>query len=402
MSPPPKIAMFVMNSCIADARVLREAKTLADEGYEVRVYATSDDDDQLPEVEPKDGFLIVREKVPRIERSEASPFTRKVFRSLTQVLRAISHSVKSIRDATRWGPAVCHGHDLSGLLPAVATATRTKAKVIYDSHEIWRRRNRRGELRPVTRSIEAVLERVLVHRIDALITVSDSIAAWIVDRYNLGIPSYVIRNIASTSVKQATLRLRANLPSTGERLVLYAGRLAPARCLGSLIDSLKFLPDDVHLVLMGPGDDAYRRDLREQSIRIGVDVRTHLIPPVPPDALTAVLSQADLAVVCVEPTCLNNILSLPNKLFDTIQARVPVVATDLPEIRRIVNEFDIGVLVRPNFPIQDAIRSVLADPRRFDQSLSRASEVLTWEREQQRLLSAYRRLLDGEDVLSSQ
>jgi glycosyltransferase involved in cell wall biosynthesis len=105
-----------------------------------------------------------------------------------------------------------------------------------------------------------------------------------------------------------------------------------------------------------------------------------------------VASEATVALVYIEPISQSYVETLPNKLFEAVQARLPVVATDLPQIRTIVDHYEIGELV----PAGDAdslgaaIERILSAPDSYRSRLEVAAHELSWEEEQKVLLEAYR------------
>ena len=120
--------------------------------------------------------------------------------------------------------------------------------------------------------------------------------------------------------------------------------------------------------------------------------------------LAPYLVHADVGVVLTQPTHYNNIIGLPNKLFEYLACGLPVVASDLPQMARVVKRHDCGVLVNPAEPeeVADAILRVLEEPSAtggFRQTALRASGTLTWERCAPLLTNLYRRLVFGKQVL---
>ena len=118
-----------------------------------------------------------------------------------------------------------------------------------------------------------------------------------------------------------------------------------------------------------------------------------------PDALLSYTAQADVGISLLEDSCENHRLALPNKLFEYVAARLPVVVSDLPEAARLVEEWQIGWRANPGDPasVASALQTALA--RREDDGLrrrlERASSELTWAREKLRLLDLYERLGHG-------
>ena len=109
-------------------------------------------------------------------------------------------------------------------------------------------------------------------------------------------------------------------------------------------------------------------------------------------------ASADIGVQPIENTCLNHFTTDSNKLFEYVVARLPVIASDLPEIARVVKQHDLGVLVRPGD--SDALVNALVqlverqDLRaHYRDSAERASSKLNWEEQEQSLVAMYERIL---------
>lgn len=301
----------------------------------------------------------------------------------------------SARAAAAWEPDVCHAHDLNVLPGAAKVARDRSAKLVYDSHELWRRRNRHGELRPVARAVDAFQERRLIGRVDLVITVSPGIQDWLQRRYGLDTPVEVVRNVPLRRQAREGPPLRELASLSDERIVMYTGRITSGRGLEETVDALAELPEHVVLVLLGYGDDLFVRQLHHRADRRGVANRVRQVAPVAPDQVPAVASQADCALVAIEPVCLSYYYTLPNKLFEAIQAGLPVLASDLPDMRTVVEGYRIGRLFRTGRPgeVRDGIRGLLADVDAYKSNAATAAAELTWEHESQVLCRAYARLL---------
>src|SRR5690606_40482492 len=90
------------------------------------------------------------------------------------------------------------------------------------------------------------------------------------------------------------------------------------------------------------------------------------IPTVALPELPSYTASADIGVQPIENTCLNHYTTDSNKLFEYVQAGLPVVASDLPEIRRVVREHDLGVLVPEgnSVALAAALRDLVGDEDR--------------------------------------
>jgi glycosyltransferase involved in cell wall biosynthesis len=189
------------------------------------------------------------------------------------------------------------------------------------------------------------------------------------------------------------LRLAPEAP-----IALYHGGFSLHRGLEELAAAI-LQPglEQVHAVFLGYGNRRDWLDAEAAEPRYGG--RMHVLSAVPPERLLEWVVDADVGVMPIQTSTLNHYLSTPNKLFECLSAGVPVVASDFPEIRRIVlddPDGPLGVLCRPDDPADVArgIREILAlapearaDLRR--RCLKAAHERWNWETESQHLLSLY-------------
>ena len=132
----------------------------------------------------------------------------------------------------------------------------------------------------------------------------------------------------------------------------------------------------------------------------GVSSRVHFLPPRPFDELVRTAAAATIGLVPIRPVRLNHTLGDTNKLHEYLMAGLPVVASDLPEIRHVAQQGDppVGEVFDPedSESIAAAVKRILADQdqlaRRRSEALRLARELYNWEAEQRKLLDLYRRL----------
>ena len=124
------------------------------------------------------------------------------------------------------------------------------------------------------------------------------------------------------------------------------------------MDAILEVPSAV-LVLMGFG--MLEESLTEQVVRPPYLGRVLLLPPVPPEDLLVWSASADVLVMAIQPTTLNHRYTTPQKLFESMAAGVPVVASDLPGMAPIVRATGAGVVCDPTSPasIAEAISSIV-------------------------------------------
>lgn len=400
-----KIVMLVRNPVSRDARVLREARTLAAAGHQVTVIGTAAAG--LPASESREGFHIRRIPIVpawasaltgsgtnTVDPSASTDVPRRAARRYTGIVRAARDALVT-REFARAAEAIradaYHAHDLNVLAAAARAAKKHRAKLVYDAHEFYPGVN---GLTPFDRRRWSFVESRLVKRADACITVSGAIADEMARRYGIEKP-VVVRNTPERAERREVEVpdvLRADTDT-----LLYIGWIARGRGLLPVVRALALLPDRVHLVLLGPERGVFGDDVRARASELGVAERVHFLGATDPANIVALASHATIGLVTVENTGLSYLLSLPNKLFECVQAGLPVLGSDFPEIRALLAERDAGVTCDPSDPaaIARAVTGLLGDRARLARladNARRAGAELTWESEQATLLAVYERI----------
>lgn len=318
---------------------------------------------------------------------------RAAYTDAFRVARLVRYWAGAVSVGRRYGADVVHANDGNTLVPALVLKAVQGAGIVYDSHELWLRRNIRP--RPVAPYVEAAIEAVGIRAADAVVTVSSSIADWLQQHYGLADRPSLVRNIPVWGGRlpdpsSGRLRELAGLAAQ-DRVVSYCGGIAPGRGLEETIDALALLPDDVHLVMLGPGGEDYLAGLRARADARGVGERVHRAPAVPGHEVPSTLADADLAVVYVRPVCLSYVFSLPNKLFESIHAGLPIVAADLPDTAALVREHGLGEVfgAETAADLAAALARVLEDPGAHRDAVAALAPTLDWRREAERLVAAH-------------
>ena len=182
----------------------------------------------------------------------------------------------------------------------------------------------------------------------------------------------------------------------GEKIVLYQGGIIEGRGVEKAISAIAKI-DNVRLVIMGYGQPEYVQETKKLVSEEHVDDRVIFLPPVSQKELWKYTTIADIGLCTIENTWLSYYYSLPNKLFEYIQALVPVLGSDFPEIGRIVNGYKIGITCNPD-RVDSVVEGInklteLIETTDVRNNLIQAKEELHWENEKKHLIEAYRNLI---------
>ncbi len=285
-------------------------------------------------------------------------------------------------------------NDLDTLPANFCIAAIKGATLYYDSHEYF---TGVPELtrRPRVQAIWKWMEKRMLPKLQHVYTVNESIADLYHKEY--GIHPAVIRNLPIREEKPAPNKTRNELGlPAGKKLLLFQGAgINIQRGAEEMVQAMKFL-DDFILVFIGSGDVI--PDLKNEVERLHLQEKVFFFPKLPLEELRQYTRLADLGLSLDKDTNINYRFSLPNKLFDYIQAGVPVLASDLPEIRKVMETYNIGRLFSSHDPekIASIILEMFKDSSQLVQwkeNLKFAAEDLCWEKEEKRLLEVFKEVL---------
>ena len=281
-------------------------------------------------------------------------------------------------------------NDLDTILPNYFIARLKGIKMIFDSHEYF---TETPELvnRPKVQRVWKRIEGFVVPKLDEMITVCDSIADLFREKY--GVKVHVIRNIPPRkALPSKGDKMALGLPVDKHLLVLQGSGINIQRGAEELVEAMTQL-DDCFLMIIGGGDVLPILNQMVEELHI-ID-RVRFFPRMPYRQMMAYTQLAELGFCLDKDTNLNYRYSLPNKLFDFIQAGVPIVASHLTEIEKIIRQYNLGLFIESHEPstIATTIREALSDEGRrmqWKQNLLVAAQDLCWENEEQKLLEIYR------------
>ena len=153
---------------------------------------------------------------------------------------------------------------------------------------------------------------------------------------------------------------------------------------------------------MGWGLGVEEGELKDLVKQLGIDDRVIFAPPVAPEDVVSYISSAQIGVVLFRNVSLNHYYIAPNKLWESMNAGLPVVSSNFPVLKAIVEGYHFGRTCNPEDPedIASAINWVLSDKKRYDemrQNALEAAKIFNWENESKKLLEVYRNLSERSD-----
>lgn len=363
----------------SDSRILKEMGALASAGYDVSGSGVVLDEG----AERSD--IAFKADIDAIKLySRKLTFLPRTLRHVASICELVT---KMLPRAIRQRPDVIHCHDTLVLPLGVIVKFFTRAKLIYDAHELESDRNGLTRLQGL---LTLRMEKVLWRFVDALIVVSPSIERWYHDSVGPKRSAIILNSpLFSERLPQDEdyLRRKFSIPA-GRKVFVYVGILGHGRGIDLLIEAFKDSKVSSHVVFLGYGE------LSDQLKRLeALHPNIHVHDAVPHSQVVPVVQSADFGLCLVQNVSLSDYYCLPNKLFEYCFAGVPVLASDFPDIRSVLEEYGVGECckLQPS-NIRDAIlRLEHSAPIFRFASLA----PLTWQAQEQKLVALYQQCCDG-------
>jgi len=326
----PKVIMLLSNpfrpEFRPDIRVHKEAKTLAERGYEVEIIAW-DREMKYPESEVIDGIKVTR------YRRKAKPHD-----FFSVALNIIFFHLHVFMKLIRTAPDIVHCHDLDTLAPGVFAGKLKNKKVVYDAHELYPEVVAADTPSAIVNLLKRI-EKYLTKRADAVIYVSKAQADFC-RKYNARNVAIVMSCFGVIPVNaEKLLDARQRLSGAKKKtIVLYIGMLEPQRMVEEMTELISSLEDDYILVIGGFGS-------LESKIRAKESKNIHFLGRVHPDDTAIYTRAADVFVEIIDPKNINYRVAAPNKLFEAMAAGKPIIVSRETHAGEIVDEENCGMLV---------------------------------------------------------
>jgi glycosyltransferase involved in cell wall biosynthesis len=283
---------------------------------------------------------------------------------------------------------VCVARDTYSLEALRRTRDRTGCITVYDAIEYPDYAGRSGDfIRNAFLRDETARRELLEHDLsiaraaDAVILNTPGLVSWYEERQ---IHPTVVRSCLPyvPAHRNDAIRAACGLKET-DRLLVFVNSVFPGCGIDDIICALPLLPPHVYLAVSGSISPDYVATIDE--LRQPVRERVHLLPDCDPADLVAFRSGADLAVIPLAIDIPNHRTVLPNRVFEAVMSRVPLVSSDLPTIRSVLEEYGIGLCYEDPQPkiIARTIRQALERHQEMRIATERAAHILNWEGESQ-------------------
>lgn len=361
-----KVIACVFNNLYTDQRVEKVCRSLLENGYEIELIGNSWGG--LPEMNRPYPFHRINLNSSNLKLAYPE-FNFKLYFELLK--RADKNTVLL-------------ANDLDTLAASFLVSRKLNIPLVYDSHEIF------TEMPAVNgrfaQKIWRQLERNLVPKINYMITASDSYATWFEKKYLIKKP-VVVQNFP-VKISQPDEIEAENEP----KIILYQGVINPSRGLDKVIPAMKTIGN---AQLWIAGDGPKRKEYEALTKSFKLEQKIKFLGKLPPSELRKLTGKADVGLSIEENNGESYYYSLPNKISDYIQAGIPIVVSNFPEMKRIIEAFEVGECISNHSEqeLSSKINRVLTKGKKFyKKRLELAATKLCWENEEPKLIELFKKL----------
>ncbi|MGF6781101.1 glycosyltransferase family 4 protein [Paraburkholderia sp. GAS334] len=405
-----QIIMLSPDAQMIDRRILQEASSLQRNGHHVTVLSGFECA-QPDAYEQPDGVVVKRyafdwtdlRKVRTLKRwgrlgRFVWPFQRvaaKVFGTLTAyetfvVDKALEHEFD-----------VVHVHDFPMLKVAATVAQLRRVPLIYDSHEFY---PVQSCFTPQQQRKFLALERALIKRCRRVITVNPYIARMIAKEHDVTEPMVILnasplpaddqRDVAISPDARRAAREKYGLPKDAF-IFVYQGWISAERNLEAMLHAFRDVAAPAMLLVIGYGEHV--KVLQALADKLELNDRVIFYGRVESDQLADLTELCDVGVIPYAAVDEMHRYCSPNKLFEFVAARLPIIASDLPYLRDVVDGYKIGWLCDTTAPdvLARTMTEALTDSQAINtaqHNLLNARSNLNWSVEERKLLELYTEL----------
>lgn len=370
------------SSLVRESRMLKITRTIAEAGLVDKVLLVGCLEPGLMENEKIDD----RRDLWRVPLKSVERKTNKFQRTF----QALEWQLNLYLKLRHQNIKIFNCHNLASLPVGVLFKRLHGSKLVYDTHEVETERDW-----PVPiRWLGKLVERVLINSVDLTIVVSPAIADWYMNNYGIKEVCVVLnfpRSFDLTYGSKMIFREKYAIKDD-EMLFICQGLLARGRGIDILLEVFSKCHSDKHIVFMGFGE---MEDYVKASERKCTNIHFH--PAVRTNELLTYTMGADVGFHLLEDINLNHRITIGNKPFEYILSGLPCIESDFTAVAPIITKHGCGWTVRTEVvPILELVnRLTKKEVAQKVTNVMQCRQHFTWESEEQKMLNAYRNMLDN-------
>lgn len=356
-----KVLVSAFSNLYTDQRIEKVCRTLYENGYNIE--------------------LIGNDWGGKVKMHRPYPFSR---------ISLISKSLKTAYFEFNWKLYQCLknkadqntillANDLDALFPNYLISKKLNIPLVFDSHEIF------SEMPAIQGKMSQKLWRYLqdkiVPELKFMMTASESYGKWFQNQYK--VQPVIVQN------SPRKIEFNSEIPDNQPKILLYQGAINPFRGIDKAILAMHHLENVIFKIA---GDGPMKKEYEALVIQENLQDKVRFLGKLLPEDLRKETLLADCGMSIEENGGESYYYSLPNKVLDCIQARVPLILTPFPEMINIKKQFDVGEIIYNHQPesIAEAVKKVLNKGRRsYRSELEKAADFFCWETEEPKILDLF-------------
>lgn len=281
-------------------------------------------------------------------------------------------------------------NDLDTLLPNYIVSKLFKKKLVYDSHELF---TEVPELinRPFQQSFWLFIEKNIFPKLKNIYTVNEEIAKIYIQKYHVKV--HVIKNIAPIITNaEINNKLHEEIKGKSKMIILQGSGINIDRGAEEAVEMMQYLNGFV-LYIIGSGDVI--ESLKSMAQKLNVTNKVFFKDKMSYENLMEYTKIADLGLSLDKNTNLNYTYSLPNKIFDYVQATTPILASNTKIVSKFIIENKIGYITNTHNPkkLAEIIENIFSDKQQYNiwcKNLQKVAKEFNWEKESKKLIKIFK------------
>lgn len=316
-----------------------------------------------------------------------------------KILRHLYFWLRFWINAFKIKPNIVWAHNYFVVFPSWIAARLNKSKLIYDAYElIIPERTKPQSYRD---KFWYLLEQWTIKKTDLVIVANQERAELMKEHYRLLQAPLVVRNIPpipSSQFNKNEILMRypvLHRKHKKEILLVYCGNIDLDRGIENFVEAIKYLDERFRLILVGGGPDI---DFLEAVVtKLGLQDRVLFTNRVPHLEIHSILQMCDVGLITYSKNSLNDIYCAPNKIYEYAQAGLPIITTDQPPLRNIIDKYNIGAYISFSKDSDSKARLIAKQIELFvlNQDTVKLKSLIykfinenSWDREKKKLIEA--------------
>ncbi|MCK9279420.1 MAG: glycosyltransferase [Melioribacteraceae bacterium] len=360
-----KICIAFLGNAFHDSRITNLCDSLKADGFDVSVIS-------FDWRTIKEDYYHKDIKIFKLDRSSSIRFY-------------LNFGYRLYRELIKTDASVIFAEDIYTLPIVTLIAKINNIKVVYNSRELYAFIGGLSK-RPFIQYIVKSIESTFINLVDLILTTGEMDSDFLEKFY--GLPkTLVLRNIPLYQKPQFTINLNEmyDIPTT-YKILLYQGVLIGGRGISNVIKAISQI-QNVYLLLLGDGES--KSKFEEIARENKVEDRVIFAGAISQKDLINYTASADIGIALIQNISVSYYHALPNKLFEYIMAGLPVLSCPLPQMKKIVEEYNVGIIADPDNEVEviDGIKKLIESDeviRIYKANCNKAALELNWQKEFER------------------